>query len=232
MLFSARRLAKHYAAGAPGCSAVVRVLDGVDLELAAGHVVGVQGDRGSGKTTLLRCVAGLARPDAGVLRWAPGAASPVITALAPAAHPFETVGDVVERTSARDAVSPERLHEALALLELDSLAGRTLAVLTTDERARLALAITLGIPHPLLLLDGTVDALAAASRPIVRALLRAHAADGGAVLMAGRDRVAVAALSAECRHLTEGRLGPLARPERRVAAARVAEAPTAPAVVR
>jgi polar amino acid transport system ATP-binding protein len=34
----------------------VRVLDGVDLELAAGHVVGVQGDRGSGKTTLLRCI--------------------------------------------------------------------------------------------------------------------------------------------------------------------------------
>jgi ATP-binding cassette, subfamily F, member 3 len=42
-----------------------RILDGVDLELAAGARVGIIGPNGSGKSTLLRIVAGLEEPDAG-----------------------------------------------------------------------------------------------------------------------------------------------------------------------
>ena len=41
------------------------VLSGIDLELGAGHVVGVKGPNGAGKTTLLRIVAGVLRPTAG-----------------------------------------------------------------------------------------------------------------------------------------------------------------------
>ena len=42
-----------------------RILNGVDLELAAGARVGIIGPNGSGKSTLLRIVAGLEEPDAG-----------------------------------------------------------------------------------------------------------------------------------------------------------------------
>ena len=42
-----------------------RVLDRLDLEIAAGESVALLGANGSGKTTTLRCIAGLARPDAG-----------------------------------------------------------------------------------------------------------------------------------------------------------------------
>jgi ABC-2 type transport system ATP-binding protein len=41
------------------------VLDGVDLEIPAGTVVGLLGTNGSGKTTLLKCLVGLLRPQAG-----------------------------------------------------------------------------------------------------------------------------------------------------------------------
>jgi ABC-type multidrug transport system ATPase subunit len=57
----ARALAKSFAGG-------VRALDGVDLDVPAGRLVGVIGGNGSGKTTLLRVLAGILRPDAGEVR--------------------------------------------------------------------------------------------------------------------------------------------------------------------
>src|SRR5882672_11381040 len=45
------------------------VLEGVDLQLAAGQIVGLLGRSGSGKSTLLRLIAGLTEPSHGVLNY-------------------------------------------------------------------------------------------------------------------------------------------------------------------
>src|SRR6202051_2742725 len=45
------------------------VLDGVELDLAEGQIVGLLGRSGSGKSTLLRLIAGLARPTAGTIMY-------------------------------------------------------------------------------------------------------------------------------------------------------------------
>ncbi|HVB30928.1 MAG TPA: ATP-binding cassette domain-containing protein [Gemmatimonadaceae bacterium] len=230
MHFSARGLRKQYAAGTPGCSAVARVLCGVNLELAPADIVGIAGARGAGKTTLVRCVAGLARPDAGALHWGPAAQRPRVVSLSPAAYPFDTVRDVIERASSDSAVDPCRLAEMIGALGLAAAADTAQVALTTDERARLALAIGLATQHALLLLDGTCDALAAGSRAAVRDRLRAHAAAGGAVLLAGRDGIALAALADRVVELRDGVLHSMGEAGHRPASARVAEAPASPEV--
>ncbi len=45
-----------------------RVLDGIDLDFAAGESLVVIGGSGTGKSVLVKCVLGLLRPDAGSIR--------------------------------------------------------------------------------------------------------------------------------------------------------------------
>ena len=45
-----------------------RVVDDLDLDVAAGEIVGLIGANGAGKTTTVECVQGLRRPDAGTTR--------------------------------------------------------------------------------------------------------------------------------------------------------------------
>ena len=221
-LFSARALHKQYAAGVPGCCAIARILSGIDLELGPGDLVGIVGARASGKTTLVRCVAGIARPDAGALHWAETARRPRIVSVSAPAYPFETVEDVLERACSEPDVEPARLEFLLGALALTGLSDRAQFALTLCERARMALAVGMAAARPLLLLDGTPDVVSAAQRPSVRALLMAYAAEGRAVLVVGRDEEGVAGLAATVLRLSGGRLR--SEPEREQAhRARVAE---------
>ena len=50
------------------CFGALRALDGVSLEIAEGEFFGLLGPNGAGKTTLISSVAGLVRPDSGLIR--------------------------------------------------------------------------------------------------------------------------------------------------------------------
>jgi ABC-type Na+ transport system ATPase subunit NatA len=64
-----RGLAKQFIVGTGGCSATAHVLRDVSLTIRPGEVFAIVGGAGSGKSTLLLCLAGLMRPDRGVIRW-------------------------------------------------------------------------------------------------------------------------------------------------------------------
>jgi ABC-type lipoprotein export system ATPase subunit len=63
VLYRARGIAKTYRSG----TARIRVLEGLDLDLAPGEVVAVLGTSGVGKSTLLHILGLLDRPEAGTL---------------------------------------------------------------------------------------------------------------------------------------------------------------------
>ena len=64
MLVEIRNLAKSYVRGGQ----VVPVLSDITLDIDAGDFIALMGPSGSGKTTLLNLIAGIDKPDAGILR--------------------------------------------------------------------------------------------------------------------------------------------------------------------
>jgi ABC-type multidrug transport system ATPase subunit len=127
-----------------------RVLDGLQLEVAAGESVALLGANGSGKTTTLRCIVGLARPDAGriVVAGLDIARDPLMArsrlSYLPQKSVFpstltvrETLG-VVARLRGTESCAIDRELESCGLA---SLADRSVGHLSGGERQRLAMAV-------------------------------------------------------------------------------------------
>ena len=129
----------------------LRVLAGLDLEVAAGETVAVAGENGTGKTTLLRILAGDLRPDAGsvAIRGRPGYC-PQTVILDEAL----TVGQNLRYFQAAYGIG--RTGRAEELIERLGYAGcRDQRAGTLSGGTRQKLSLTLALMHdpPVLLLD-------------------------------------------------------------------------------
>ena len=139
-----------------------RVLDGLDLSVHEGERVALVGANGSGKTTTLRCVAGLARPDAGtivvagidVARDAIGARSRISylpqTSVFP---PTLTVRETLAVVATLRHLNRRAVDRELEACGLDPLADASVGHLSGGERQRLAMAIAFLPPVDLYLFD-------------------------------------------------------------------------------
>ncbi len=144
------------------------VLDGVDLTLRPGEIVGLLGRSGSGKSTLLRIIAGLLAPTAGEVTWqgkslrgpAPGVAM-VFQSFA--LFPWLTVQENVELgLEAQGVKRDERGKRAESAIDLIGLGGYESAYpkeLSGGMRQRVGLARALVVHPDLLLMDEPFSAL-------------------------------------------------------------------------
>lgn len=198
----------------------VRALDQVSFEAAPGETIAISGPSGSGKTTLLRLIAGLERPDHGLVELDGEPASTPANLLAPhrrgigfvfqepALWPHMTVAQNIAfpildwpRTERR-----ARVDEILSAMRLDNLAGRHPSAISGGEARRVALGRALSSKPPRLLLDEPIVNL----EPQLRAhsldeVLQAAAELGSTVLMVTHDPIEAERFSRIVR-LDQGRI--------------------------
>src|SRR5215471_6071113 len=170
----------------------VRALDGVDLELAEGELVGLLGPNGAGKSTLVKIACGLVRPTEGstTICGAPAGSREARAAIGYLAELFRFPGwmsaDEVLELHQRLTVSRRGTAERRELLELVGLAdaaGRRVETMSKGMQQRLGIAQALVGQPRLLLLDEPTSALDPAGRRTVRTLLEELRSRGVAVLL-------------------------------------------------
>lgn len=168
---------------------------GLNLQLAGGQMLRVQGANGAGKTSLLRMLCGLITPSAGEVRWR--------------GQPVASLGEAFGRelvyighaAGLKDDFSPlENLEfacrlggdnpsrpQALAALQAAGLGGFEQVParrLSQGQRRRAALArLALADAAPLWVLDEPFNALDADATDWLQALLRAHLQRAGLVVL-------------------------------------------------
>ncbi len=157
------------------------VLEGMDLTLHAGEVLGSLGPNGAGKTTLGVAIAGLAPLRAGRRIGPQGAMAFQI----PEAH-FATdtaLGELVEM-----GVTPDRARSVLSQWGLSDPAGQHPYTLSMGQKRRLALAaLTATDRWPVLVLDEPTAGLDHAGSLVVARRIRALAALGRSVVLITHD---------------------------------------------
>lgn len=194
----------------------VRALDGVDLELARGEILGLVGRNGAGKSTLLLAVAGMLRLEKGSVRWndssVPLGGSPDIgyAPERPAGDPNATVTEslsslcVLRGIPRREAKSV--VADVLQEVFLSDLADRRIRSLSRGNGQRLGLAQALLGKPALLLLDETLSGL----DPIVHReachTIRGLPARGASVILSSHDLTAVEELATRVAVMAAGRI--------------------------
>jgi len=167
-------------------------LDGVDLRVGAGELVGLLGPNGAGKSTLTKIACGLVRPTSGhveVLGY-PCASLPARARTGYLAELFRfpgwaTADEVLllHQRLARSSGGAAERARLLDLVELTAAVERRVEAMSKGMQQRLGIAQALIGDPGLVLLDEPTSALDPAGRRTVRQLLEGLRERGTAVLL-------------------------------------------------
>ncbi len=169
-----------------------QALNGVDLEVGKGELVGLLGPNGAGKSTLVKIACGLVRASGGtaVVAGAPAGSAAAHRSLGYLAELFrfpdwlsaDELLALHQRLAGADGGAGERA-ELLGLVGLGDEARRRVGTMSKGMQQRLGIAqAMIGSPR-LLLLDEPTSALDPAGRRAVRGLLEELRGRGVAVLL-------------------------------------------------
>jgi len=200
----------------------LRILDGIDLNVAAGEFVAILGPSGSGKSTLLGLLAGLDRPTSGGV-FLDGEALHTMSEDELARLRRRKIGFVFQsfqllpNLTARENVllplelqgAPTASRRAVELLESVGLAERTHhypVQLSGGEQQRVALARAFATAPSVLLADeptGNLDS--ATGQGVLEMLSELHERSGATLVLVTHDP-AVARLADRLVYLRDGRI--------------------------
>src|SRR5579871_813917 len=169
----------------------VVALDGVDLVVRRGQVLGLAGPNGSGKTMILKLILGLVRPTSGDVRLFGEPAGPGVPALGKVGALVDGPGFVPHLSGADNlrlacrlmVLSEQDLEASFAFAKLGEAIDRPYATYSHGMRYRLGLAQALLGQPELCILDEPTTGLDPAHIREVRATVAAQAARGATVIM-------------------------------------------------
>jgi len=176
------------------------VVDGLDLDVRAGEIVGLAGANGAGKTTTVECIQGLRRPDSGtlsVLGFDPATQAARMRPLLGSQLQDSALPDRLRVAEAVELFAGPRARDGGELLEQFGLAERHRAAfcsLSGGERQRLFLVLALLNRPRLVILDELTQGLDPAARRNVWDAIRQLHAGGTTVLLVTHEMVEAEAL--------------------------------------
>ena len=188
------------------------VVDGLDLDVRAGEIVGLVGANGAGKTTTVECIQGLRRPDAGVLSvlgYDPVTQAEQLRPLVGSQLQDSALPDRLRVSEALALFATSRARDGGELLERFGLAGRRRSVfssLSGGERQRLFLVLALLNSPRLVILDELTQGLDPAARRNVWAAVRQLHEDGTTVLLVTHEMDEAEALCGRIVVMSAGRV--------------------------
>ncbi len=185
-----------------------RLFAGLNFSLDGGELLYVHGPNGSGKTTLLRMLCGLVMPAEGEVRWRGETirrqGDEYRRELLYLGHTVALKDDLTGLENLRiaaalhgAAVDETQAGEALAALGLAGFEDLPVRVLSQGQKRRVALArlqLSLQLRWACLwILDEPFTALDRAAIGVLEAVLAAHLAGGGIVVLTTHQEVALTA---------------------------------------
>jgi ABC-2 type transport system ATP-binding protein len=165
------------------------VVDGLDLDVHAGEIVGLIGANGAGKTTTVECIQGLRRPDAGMLRvlgYDPVTQAEQLRPLVGSQLQDSALPDRLRVGEAVELFATSRTSDGGELLERFGLVERRkspFSSLSGGERQRLFLVLALLNRPRLVILDELTQGLDPSARRSVWAAVRQLHDAGTTVLL-------------------------------------------------
>jgi ABC-2 type transport system ATP-binding protein len=162
------------------------LLDGVSFRAHRGEIVGVIGPNGAGKTTLFEAIAGFIPSAGGSVAFE---GSPLHDRSAAMFYLPDGIRPWAEQRVAwcldffARLFGRERDREAIDALQLERLFAQRTGSLSKGESKRVALALALSTPQPVLMLDEPFDGLDFRQTRGAMTLLRARAAAGRTLVL-------------------------------------------------
>jgi ABC-2 type transport system ATP-binding protein len=188
------------------------VVDGLDLDVPSGEIVGLIGANGAGKTTTVECIQGLRKPDAGTLRvlgYDPVMQAEELRPLIGSQLQDSALPDRLRVAEAVELFSTTRGRDGGELLERFGLSRRRRSVfssLSGGERQRLFLVLALLNRPRLVILDELTQGLDPAARRSVWAAVRQLHDEGTTVLLVTHEMDEAEALCGRVVVLRAGRV--------------------------